>query len=66
MSDKTCPESGNPLAPALIPFEYHGDYWGRFPGLACEKEHRYFNQEGSEAIEAVAKEKDVWGKNQYG
>lgn len=63
--ERRCPECDTPLQEAQIRFRYHGDNWGKFTGIICENGHEYFTEEGSIAIDKMAKEKDVWGKNQY-
>ncbi len=61
-----CPECAMPFRKAQIRFRYHGDNWGKFTGIICQNGHEYFTEEGSLAIDKMAKEKGVWGKKQYG
>lgn len=56
-----CPECGAAFSRTFHRLELKGEFLGYFPVDRCPNGHEYLTQESSEAINAVAKERGLWG-----
>lgn len=62
MARNKCEECGRKLAKKEVEFKLYGESLGKFPAevcLSCGEE--LFNEETSDKIDALAKERGLWG-----
>ena len=62
MKRKTCEECGGTVMEKKVEFKLYGEPLGFFPAEVCTKcGEEIFDEETSDAIDKVAKDKGLWG-----